>query len=116
MVGITDVRRDIYRRLDAAHLDVDVLLDHEPVVLPPGITLTVATAGVTSDAWRIALRVYVPGKLPPRPAQERLDSVLDTALDHLPRYGPDEWQVSWDPDLAAFIAECVLEVPRSFED
>lgn len=114
-MGLAEVRVDIFRRLEAAHLDVDAVLDHEPVVLPPGITLTVATAGVTSDAWRVALRVYVPGRLPPRPAQQRLDSVIDTALDHLGGYGPDEWRVDWDQDLAAFIAECVLEIPRAFE-
>lgn len=113
-MGLAEVRRDIYDRLAAAGLDVDQVVDHEPVALPPGISLTVATEGVTAEQWRIALRVYVPGKLPAAASQERLDSVLDAALWHIGGYGPDEWRVAWNDDLAAFVAECVLEIPRGF--
>lgn len=116
MSTIAEVKASIYRRLESARLDVDTVVGFEPRELPPGITLTVSTGGVTAGAWLIVLRVYVPGTLPPGPSQARLDSVLDTALDALPDLGPDEWQVDWDPDLAAIVAACTLEVPRAFED
>lgn len=115
-MGIAAVRSAIFETLAAADLDVDQVIGHEPVELPPGISLTVATAHVGGDEWHIALRVYVPGNLPPGPAQERLDSVLDRALDALPEYGPDDWTVEWDRDIGAFVATCTLAIPRGFED
>lgn len=116
MSGLATVKGDIYNTLRTANLDVDSVVGFEPRELPPGITLTVSTGGVTAAAWLVVLRVYVPANLPPGPSQERLDNVLDTCLDVLPDYGPDEWQVEWDPDIAALVAVCQLEVPRAFED
>lgn len=116
MMGVAQVRGDVYRTLAAAPLDVDTVLGFEPRELPPGITLTVSTGGQNASAWYVVLRVYVPGNLPPGPSQERLDNVLDTTLDYLPGYGPDDWTVEWDPDLGALIGACQLEVPRGFED
>lgn len=106
--AITDALKD-------APLPVDTVLGYEPGKLPPGISLTVSTAGVTSVYWLIVLRVYVSANQPPETSQRRVDTVIDTALDYLPDYGPDEWsRPEFDEDLGATVTECILEVPRAF--
>lgn len=119
MSGIVAARDAVYQALNGASLDVDWVLDHEPVKLPQGITMTVSfiiADAITPEQLRIAVRVYLPGNLDPQTAQERLGRVMDTAVDALPdTFGPDSWSAYWDQDIGAHIAECVVATVRGFE-
>ena len=88
---------------------------HEPgatgVVKPCSVTID--PAGMDPTEWRIMLRVYVSGDLPPEASQDRLIDV-PVAIDALltAGYGPSRWEFAWDDEIQARVALCELMVGR----
>lgn len=75
--------------------------------------ITIDDGGMTDTDFVIVVRVYQTTDVDARRATETLRSVYQ-ALDDLltPYWGPTEWTRQDDPELAALIAECRLEVGR----
>lgn len=92
-----------------------VVYDHEPLPghLQKPAAVTVFTAGMTAVAYLIGIRLYVSAETDAKTAQTTLDSlILELDGRMTSGFGPSSWDVTYQPDLAAFVAEQIFEVGR----
>ena len=78
-----------------------------------GNAVTVSTAGVTPDSWRLAVRIYCPA-IQSAEGQDLCDDIVQaidtsTVLRRVPR---SDWTLSYDETKDVFFYETVAEFPR----
>lgn len=89
-----------------------------PFEPPPGqgvkpVMVTVATAGMTAVDYLLALRIYVSTDADAETAQNTLDDLIMTIDGRMTSgFGPSNWDVAYDAELAAFVAVNVFLVGR----
>lgn len=77
------------------------------------VAVTVSTAGMDPNFYLIALRIYVSVENDAEQASDDLDTLILDVDDRMTSgFGPSNWTVTYQPDLAAFVAENVFTVGR----
>lgn len=77
------------------------------------VMITVAFVGMTAIDYLLALRIYVTSDVDAQTAQDTLASLVMTVDGRMTSgFGPSNWDVDWDPELAAFVATNIFQVGR----
>ncbi|NBW16457.1 MAG: hypothetical protein EBR82_51600 [Caulobacteraceae bacterium] len=101
-----------------AAVGVGAVYDCEPTSYSSRLAVTVQGSSVTPTAYNIRVRAYRQVISADGDAQLGHNEILDTvnALDTLTKssayQGPSSWDISFDLDTGAYVAETTLEVPR----
>jgi hypothetical protein len=94
---------------------VTAVFDYEPFSGQSAkpVAMTIFTAGMTPTDYLIALRIYHTTEVDVAAAQAALDTIIQ-ATDALMTsgFGPSEWTVEFQVDIAALVATNVFQVGR----
>lgn len=87
---------------------------HEPgaggVVKP--CSVTISPAAIRPTDWMVAVRVYVDDQYPDRAQDLVVDVPVAVSALLVPGYGPDEWDMGWQPELGCWLASSLVTVGR----
>lgn len=94
---------------------VTKVYDHEPFGgdLAKPVSITMITAGMDPEFWRVALRIYVDTAMGAKKAQDTLDELMP-AVEAMwtDGFGPSDWDVDYAAELKAMVAETVVQIGR----
>lgn len=114
--SIVNAKAELYGLLTTPSVPTGVVVyNHEPL---PGhvqkpVAATVFTAGMTSVDYLIGIRIYVTAEADAKTAQDTLDAlILEIDGRMTSGWGPSGWEVTYQPDLVAFVAENVFACGR----
>ena len=111
---------DLYTHLTAtAMTGVSKVYDHEPgAIKAEDRSVTVSCAGITPDDFQLAVRIYVKVS-DARNAQDRIydlvqvvDARLGQRVGNVTPWGPSRWDIGYDADSGAHIAQTLLDAGR----
>lgn len=77
------------------------------------VSITISTAGMSVDFYRIQLRLYVSPQTDVVAAQADLDALILAIESKMSSgYGRSDWSVGYDAELDTFVASILLSVGR----
>lgn len=77
------------------------------------VAITISSAGLLVDDYRIRLRIYVTAQVDVQVAQDTLDAVIMLVESKMSSGFPrTNFTIGYDPELDAFVGEAVFEVGR----
>lgn len=115
--SIAAAKAELFGLLSGANLPTGVAAayDYEPL---PGqmakpVAITVFTVGMTSDFYVYELRIYQTAEIDARVAQNNLDDLVMLVDSKITSgFGPSDWRIGLDTEIAAFVAVNTLMAGR----
>lgn len=121
--SLADAKSDLFSRLTsnadgtphASLTKITHVYDHEPRAgdTKKPMPLTISTAGMSPEAYTLALRIYSDASKSVPLSQSDLDvAILQVDGRVGSEFGPSDWTVQWVEELDAFVATNTLQAGR----
>jgi hypothetical protein len=115
--SLANAKAELYGLVSGANLPAGVAAayQYEPIGghMQKPVAVTLFTSGMTPTEYLLTLRIYVTTDVDAKTAQDTMDTLIEMIDNQMTSgFGPSDWEVVLDQEIAALVATNRLRVGR----